>query len=291
MVKSFNITNSAYQDAQRNFSLSCTQKILTRCQYIHDKMVDFEDMTQDGPLFCKQSECYHVFGDDLSNRKQGIELNACLQNDANLDLCENGQNQREKAFQNLGMVKGRTYLIPPKLEFYKVERMIYAQNKAYDMGLSKDDAYAIVYQLNVENGAWSEDRMGDYWCKSSTGGEDYCANFGKYGRIVTSQLYPCSFGLVQFNSCANFGVPSDQYYAKHPEWHDYRFQIDQLVTFLTAKKQAYDGDFQKAQVDWNYPQASKNNFYKTVPYYEKLQVMKQRFSNSQDELGATEVSF
>lgn len=282
---------SAYYQARQYFSDVCGDKLRMRCQYIQDKMYDFGDLDMNSSLFCKQAMCYSLFGSHLSDLDRPFELNECLANDTDLDLCVNGGNHRRQAFFRMGMQPNRTYLIPPKAQFYKVQRMIEAQNIAYDAGFTKEEAQALVYQLNVENGAWNERVLGDQWCEGPQGQEDYCFRMEKYGRPIAKRTHHCSFGIVQYNACAHHGISAETFMRspRNADWLDFGYQVQQIVDFLAEKKEEY-GDFERAQIHWNYPAASRNGYHTSVSYFDKLERMRERFTTSSDVLGAVEVS-
>lgn len=291
VLHQYETVEDVYQKAKQDFANVCGDKLRLRCEYIQDKMIDFEELDINGSLFCKQSVCYNIFGSHFEHQDQVFELHSCQNQDHSLDLCDRGSNHRYQTFKRMGMVPSRTYLVPPKASFYKVHRMIEAQNIAYDAGLSKQEAFEVVYQLNLENGEWNELVMGDEWCLSEKGHEDYCFRMERYGMAIKERLHHCSLGLVQFNACAHYGVSAEDFIAnvRNREWKDYRFQIKKLVDFLVEKKEEYQ-DFERAQVHWNYPEASRNGYHTTVPYFEKLERVREKFKNSDNVLGAVEVT-
>ncbi len=279
----------SFREAERAFSKACLEKLQVRCQYVKDQLFDFEGMDDDVSLFCQQAECHRIFAGNLNVVPSGIDVRSCQTHDGALNHCVNGESAKRQAFRSLGMKKGRAYLYSPKVPFEIVEKMVYAQNEALDRGLTIEEAHKLVHQIQVENSRWTVDGKGDQWCRARNGAEDYCFRFQRYGMPIKDYLHSCSLGLVQFNTCAHHRVDAETFYRANSEWHDYRFQIDKLITFLVEKKKEYKGDFDRARVAWNYPSASAKGFYKDVRYYRKLNEMAERFEDENDEFWAIEM--
>jgi len=267
----------------------CERKLQTRCQFIQDKITKENNIKENTALICKQIICLQEFQGNFTKLRTK-QSTSCKTINEMLTKCDTSKNISYETSSSFGLKERKKYIIPLKAPFDKIEKMLYAQNKAYEKGFSEEESQSIVYQLNVENTEWSENRMGDWWCKGKSGAEDYCEKFKKFGRPIQKKLYPCSFGLIQLNACVQFGKPADEYYKKNKKWHDYKFQINTFIDFLAAKKEEYKGDFTQAQVHWNYPAASKNGYHKTVPYFEKLQNMKTQFEQNNNELKTVEIA-
>lgn len=291
VVNAYEDAQNAFIKAQNGMSKTCNQKLQTRCKYIQDKVMDMENMDASDSLFCKQVVCYNAYGSYLENIGNPFNFETCNERDQALDLCVRGVDHRRDNFIRLGMREGETYMIPPKAPFYKIQQMIEAQNLAYDAGFSKEEAQEIVYQLNVENGTWSPTRMGDQWCMSKNGKEDYCFKLQRRGLGVEKILYSCSFGLVQYNTCIHANMTAEEFIADPANkiWLDSRYQMKRLIDFLVAKKAEY-GNFKQAQVHWNYPAAAKNGTYRSVAYYNRLKDMKEKFQSPKDAMGAIEIT-
>jgi hypothetical protein len=92
---------------------------------------------------------------------------------------------------------------------YKNERLAYYQDQLTKVGITDSTAQKwLVAQLVQENGSMNEAGI-------------YHNN--------------CVFGIPQINTCGRFNMKADRYLQEHPEWKDWRYQIEQMAVQVKTR--------------------------------------------------------
>lgn len=99
---------------------------------------------------------------------------------------------------------------------YKNERLAYYQDKLRSLGITDSDKLKwLSAQLLQENGSFNEAGI-------------YHGN--------------CVFGIPQFNACGRHNMSATEWLKKHPEWKDWRFQLDQLAAEVAYRSELFNGE-------------------------------------------------
>lgn len=81
----------------------------------------------------------------------------------------------------------------------------------------------------------------------------------------------CSFGLIQYNTCAHFNMKAKRFLEKHPEWKDSHFQLKVMTEWVVARRKIYKGNVKRTVIHHNSPACASRNCSDTnVGYYKAI---------------------
>lgn len=99
---------------------------------------------------------------------------------------------------------------------YKNERLAYYQDKLREQGITDTNTLRwLIAQLIQENGSFNESGI-------------YHGN--------------CVFGIPQINTCGRFNMKATEYLELHPEWRDWRYQVEQMAIQTKQRFDRFDGE-------------------------------------------------
>ncbi len=127
---------------------------------------------------------------------------------------------------------------------YKNERLEAYQQMLAKRGITKSsDVKLLTAQLIQEAGSLDEKTIGDHGC---------------------------SFGIIQFNACSHAGVTAATYLKRHPEWKDWRYQLEQMADMVSARYTLYHGNIKQIIVHHNRPSDAKANRDTKAGYFKSI---------------------
>lgn len=104
-------------------------------------------------------------------------------------------------------------------EPYKNERLAYYQDRLRELGITDREWLKwLSAQLIQENGEFTETR------------------------ITYIDGVPCVFGLMQYNACGRNHMTVQRFWELHPEWKDWRYQLDQMAKEVAYRKELFNGE-------------------------------------------------
>lgn len=136
-------------------------------------------------------------------------------------------------------------VIAPGEEQYKNDRLAYYQDVLKKRGITNmNDLRLLSAQLLAENGAMTEDRLGDSGC---------------------------SFGLIQYNACAHHGVNARKFLADNKEWQSWEYQLQRMADMVAERYARYDGNMRRVIIHHNSPACASRGCSDTrAGYYSKI---------------------
>jgi hypothetical protein len=127
---------------------------------------------------------------------------------------------------------------------YKNERLAAYQKMLAARGITKSaDVKILVAQVIQENGSLSESVHGDAGC---------------------------SVGILQYNACVHHGLSAKRFLQKHPEWSDWRFQLERMADMVAERYALYDGDIKRVVVHHNRPASAAVGRDTPAGYYKAV---------------------
>lgn len=141
-------------------------------------------------------------------------------------------------------------------EEYKNIRLREFQEMLCERGIR--DPYQVkmfTAQLAQENGTLTADRMGDWECTS-----------GKRGKLKGGH---CSFGIIQLNTWSSHGISAEEFYPKHPEYHDYKFQLAWMADAAKNRLDKWD-NLRIAIIDHNCPACAAAGVDSKAGYFKDI---------------------
>jgi len=141
----------------------------------------------------------------------------------------------------------------PNEEEYKTGRLAAYQRMLRARGITdKKQLRLLTAQLLVENGALSETIHGDNGC---------------------------SVGIPQYNACVHHGMKAERFLEKHPEWKDWKFQMERMADMVAERYALYDGNMKQVVTHHNSPVAAKRGVDTAAGYYSKVVKMSSRLAS------------
>lgn len=114
---------------------------------------------------------------------------------------------------------------------YKNERLAYYQQQLIAQGFTDTEQLKwFSAQLIQENGSFNEAGI-------------YHGN--------------CVFGIPQINACGRFHMSATRYLEKHPEWKDWRYQIEQMAVQTKERSLRFNGELSCTIVAHFHPYTAK----------------------------------
>ena len=107
---------------------------------------------------------------------------------------------------------------------YKEVRAREICKMAREKGYTEEECPILVAHLYTENGAFSEDRDGDHGC---------------------------SLGMIQWNFCVHEGMKARAWVKLHPEWADWRYQVNFYLDQINLRREQYNS-LHVAIESWNF---------------------------------------
>lgn len=115
---------------------------------------------------------------------------------------------------------------------YKTERLAYYQELIAHL-IPHEHLKLFAAQLIAENGAMTADRTGDNGC---------------------------SVGLIQYNACVHHKVKATRFLELHPEWNDWKYQLEQMSLYVAKRVEIYGKNYDCIILHHNHPAAASSMF-------------------------------
>lgn len=127
---------------------------------------------------------------------------------------------------------------------YKNERLAYYQRLLQDRGItSKIYLQILTAQLIQENGSLSESVHGDNGC---------------------------SVGIVQYNACVHNNQNAQAFLRDHPEWKDWKYQMQEMAEMVSKRIVAYHGNIRLVVIAHNCPACAIKGKDSKAGYYQSV---------------------